>query len=43
MARLRWPGYSGPTQVDWVLERVQDGTTFVGVTESGFTGTATSW
>ncbi len=36
---LDWPGYSGTTTVDWTFESLNDGTTFVRVTESGFTGT----
>jgi uncharacterized protein YndB with AHSA1/START domain len=35
---IEWPGYSGPTHVEWVLEPLRDGTTFVRITESGFTG-----
>ena len=35
---IEWPGYSGPTSVEWVLEPLRDGTTFVRITESGFTG-----
>ena len=34
-----WPGYSGPTTVEWTFAPLDDGTTFVRVTESGFTGT----
>jgi uncharacterized protein YndB with AHSA1/START domain len=36
---IEWPGYSGPTTVEWTFEAHQDDTTFVSVTESGFTGT----
>jgi uncharacterized protein YndB with AHSA1/START domain len=36
---FEWPGYSGPTTVEWLLSAQQDDTTFVRVTESGFTGT----
>jgi uncharacterized protein YndB with AHSA1/START domain len=36
---IEWPGYSGTTTVDWTFESLNDGTTFVRVTESGFTGT----
>jgi uncharacterized protein YndB with AHSA1/START domain len=36
---IEWPGYSGPTTVEWTFAPVDDGTTFVRVTESGFTGT----
>jgi uncharacterized protein YndB with AHSA1/START domain len=35
---IEWPGYSGRTTVEWVFTAQQDGTTFVTVTESGFTG-----
>jgi uncharacterized protein YndB with AHSA1/START domain len=36
---IEWPGYSGPTTVEWIFTPQKDGTTFVRVTESGFTGT----
>ena len=36
---IEWPGYSGPTTVEWTFAPQSDGTTFVRVTESGFTGT----
>jgi uncharacterized protein YndB with AHSA1/START domain len=36
---IEWPGYSGPTTVAWTFAAQNDGTTFVRVTESGFTGT----
>lgn len=32
-------GYSGPTTVEWTFRPWKDGTTFVTVKESGFTGT----
>jgi uncharacterized protein YndB with AHSA1/START domain len=35
---IEWPGYSGPTHVEFVLLPLKDGTTFVRITESGFTG-----
>ena len=35
---IEWPGYSGPTTVEWTFAPRDDGT-FVKVTESGFTGT----
>jgi uncharacterized protein YndB with AHSA1/START domain len=35
---LAWPGYSGPTTVEWTFEPQADGTTFVRITESGFIG-----
>jgi uncharacterized protein YndB with AHSA1/START domain len=37
---VEWPGYSGPTTVEWRLAAQDDGTTFVSVTEAGFTGDA---
>jgi uncharacterized protein YndB with AHSA1/START domain/predicted SnoaL-like aldol condensation-catalyzing enzyme len=37
---IEWPGYSGPTTVEWNFAPQKDGATFVRVTESGFTGTA---
>ncbi|HEY0736294.1 MAG TPA: SRPBCC family protein [Herpetosiphonaceae bacterium] len=36
---IEWPGYSGMTTVEWLLASQADGTTFVTVTEAGFTGT----
>jgi uncharacterized protein YndB with AHSA1/START domain len=35
---IEWPGYSGPTTVEWTFEPQTDGTTFVRITEAGFTG-----
>lgn len=35
---IEWPGYSGPTTVEWTFEDRADGTTFVTITESGFVG-----
>ncbi|HEX8693856.1 MAG TPA: SRPBCC family protein [Longimicrobium sp.] len=35
---IEWPGYSGPTTVEWTFEPLDDGTTFVRITEAGFTG-----
>jgi uncharacterized protein YndB with AHSA1/START domain len=35
---IEWPGYSGPTTVEWRFAPQKNGTTFVSVTESGFTG-----
>jgi uncharacterized protein YndB with AHSA1/START domain len=37
---IEWPGYTGPTQVEWTFQAVPDGTTFVRVQESGWTGDA---
>jgi uncharacterized protein YndB with AHSA1/START domain len=38
--RIEWPGYSGPTTVEWTFQSIADGTTFVRVQESGWTGNA---
>ena len=35
---IEWPGYSGPTAVEWTFAAQEDGTTFVSITEVGFTG-----
>lgn len=35
---ITWPGYSSLTTVEWEFESLDDGTTFVRITESGFTG-----
>jgi len=35
---IEWPGYSGPTTVEWTFEPQGDDTTFVNITESGFSG-----
>ena len=35
---IEWPGYSGLTSVEWTFAPQKDGTTFVSITESGFTG-----
>jgi uncharacterized protein YndB with AHSA1/START domain len=35
---IEWPGYGGLTTVEWVFEPQEDGTTFVRITETGFTG-----
>ena len=37
---IEWPGYSGPSTVEWMFIPQKDGTTFVSITESGFTGDA---
>lgn len=37
---IEWQGYSGPTTVEWKFAPQEDGTTFVSITESGFTGDA---
>jgi uncharacterized protein YndB with AHSA1/START domain len=38
--RIEWPGYSGPTTVEWTFEPIEEGFTFVQVQESGWTGDA---
>jgi uncharacterized protein YndB with AHSA1/START domain len=35
---IEWPGYSGPTTVEWKFAPHENDKTFVSVTESGFTG-----
>jgi uncharacterized protein YndB with AHSA1/START domain len=35
---IEWPGYSGQTTVEWTFASHEGGTTFVSITESGFTG-----
>ena len=35
---ITWPGYSRLTTVEWEFEPQEEGTTFVRITESGFTG-----
>jgi uncharacterized protein YndB with AHSA1/START domain len=37
---IEWPGYSGTTTVEWTFAPQHDGTTFVSITEDGFTGDA---
>jgi len=36
---IEWPGYRNPTVVEWRFAEQPDGTTFVSITEKGFTGT----
>jgi uncharacterized protein YndB with AHSA1/START domain len=36
---IEWPGYSGPTTVEWLFAPYKDDTTFVEITETGFIGT----
>jgi uncharacterized protein YndB with AHSA1/START domain len=36
---IDWPGYGGRTTVEWIFTAQKDGTTFVSITEAGFTGT----
>jgi uncharacterized protein YndB with AHSA1/START domain len=35
---IEWPGYRSPTTVEWTFAPREDGTTFVSITEAGFTG-----
>ena len=35
---IEWPGYRNPTTVEWIFASQKDGTTFVSITEAGFTG-----
>jgi uncharacterized protein YndB with AHSA1/START domain len=35
---IEWPGNRGPTTVEWTFAPQRDGTTFVSITEAGFTG-----
>jgi uncharacterized protein YndB with AHSA1/START domain len=35
---IEWPGYGGLTTVEWTFLPQEDGTTFVRITEAGFTG-----
>jgi uncharacterized protein YndB with AHSA1/START domain len=35
---IAWPGYSGPTTVEWRFEPHGEGATFVSIAETGFVG-----
>lgn len=35
---IEWQGYKGPTTVEWTFAPQKDGTTFVSISEAGFTG-----
>ena len=35
---IEWPGHNNPTTVEWLFVPQKDGTTFVSITEAGFTG-----
>lgn len=35
---IEWPGHKSPTTVEWKFAPQKDGTTFVSITEDGFTG-----
>jgi len=37
---IEWPGEGGPTTVEWVFKPRPDGTTFVSITNAGFSGDA---
>lgn len=35
---IEWPGHSSPPTLEWMFAPQKDGTTFVSITEAGFTG-----
>jgi len=35
---IEWPGYGGLTTVEWTFSAQKDGTTFVSITETGYSG-----
>lgn len=35
---IEWPGYAGPTTVEWIFTSLEDGATFVSITHAGFLG-----
>lgn len=35
---IEWPGHGGPNTVEWVFTSLEDGSTFVSITNAGFTG-----
>jgi len=35
---IEWPGQGGPTAVEWLFTPWKDGSTFVSITNAGFTG-----
>jgi hypothetical protein len=35
---IQWPGYSGLSRVEWLFTPHTDDTTFVSISETGFTG-----
>jgi uncharacterized protein YndB with AHSA1/START domain len=35
---IEWPGQGGPTSVEWTFASQKDGTTFVSISNSGFSG-----
>jgi hypothetical protein len=36
---IEWPGRNGPTTVEWLFDTLDDASTFVTITDSGFAGT----
>ena len=36
---IEWPGYENATTVEWTFNAIDDGSTFVRITETGFAGT----
>ena len=39
---IEWSGYDAPNSVEWVFKPLNDGTTFVSIINSGFSGDETS-
>jgi len=35
---IEWPGYGTPTMVEWIFTARSDNTTFVSITNTGFSG-----
>jgi uncharacterized protein YndB with AHSA1/START domain len=35
---IEWPGYSGPTTVEWIFTPLEEDKTFVSISETGFLG-----
>jgi uncharacterized protein YndB with AHSA1/START domain len=35
---IEWPGQVGSSKVEWIFTSLEDGTTFVSITNSGFSG-----
>lgn len=35
---IEWPGQNGPSTVEWLFKPLEDGSTFVSITNSGFIG-----
>ena len=38
--QIEWPGEGGPTTVEWIFRPLTDATTFVSITNTGFSGAA---